>query len=305
MLKRVFALLFCAALLCGCANAEVVPLEPDELAPAPLESGYTSPTHYEDPSITVDTYPGNRIHDTNYIYAVIKVADGSQIRTAMAYKYNSSYTVVGQVMAEANNAVLAINGDYFSFYDYGFLVRQGHQYRYRPNYYWDLLIIDQYGDLHAITRPTGDRIQAWIESHPDLAVMNTFNFGPAMIIDGEWTQEVFSDDNLLNYGSISGASHYARVALCQLAPLTYMVVACESMYDEGSAGMTLNEFCDCLREIDEKLEDYDIQVAYNLDGGGSATMVFHNEKIYSLYYPKTRTLSDIIYFASAWREGVN
>ena len=39
-------------------------------------------------------------------------------------------------------------------------------------------------------------------------------------------------------------------------------------------------------------------VAYNLDGGNSATLVFHNE-IYSAKENKERSVSDIIYFASA------
>lgn len=60
------------------------------------------------------------------------------------------------------------------------------------------------------------------------------------------------------------------------------------------------KIADCLREIDDKLTDYDIVTAYNMDGGGSTTMVFHNEKINSPTNPKIRSLSDIIYFVSAW-----
>ena len=44
----------------------------------------------------------------------------------------------------------------------------------------------------------------------------------------------------------------------------------------------------------------DIQVAYNLDGGDSAVLVFNNQKINDPNNNNERQLADIIYFASAW-----
>lgn len=293
--KLIAALLFCCMALP--AAAEIRPLGLDEAANPVDERYYTSATHYEDPSLTVDVYLDGRIHETNYAYAVIKIADASQLRTAMAYKYNSNYTTPGTVMAEANNAVFAINGDYYNFYDYGYLVRQGKVYRERPNKYWDVLLIDQNGDFHIITEPGRNKLAAWQEEHPELTVINSFNFGPAMVQGGEWRMDY---REALNFFQVAGAKQYARMAVCQLAPLTYLFVACESVLDENSSGLTMAEFADCLREIDDKLTDYDIVTAYNMDGGGSATMVFHNEKINSPTNPKIRSLSDIIYFVSAW-----
>lgn len=46
----------------------------------------------------------------------------------------------------------------------------------------------------------------------------------------------------------------------------------------------------------------EIKVAYNMDGGRSSTLVFHNRRINSPASDKVRDLSDIIYFASAWQE---
>ena len=45
-----------------------------------------------------------------------------------------------------------------------------------------------------------------------------------------------------------------------------------------------------------------VELAYNIDGGGSTTMVFHNKKINSLTNPKVRDLSDILYFVSIYSE---
>lgn len=81
--KLIAALLFCCMALP--AAAEIRPLGLDEAANPVDERYYTSATHYEDPSLTVDVYLDGRIHETNYAYAVIKIADASQLRTAMAY----------------------------------------------------------------------------------------------------------------------------------------------------------------------------------------------------------------------------
>ena len=268
-------------------------------APAPQEKYYLSDTHYEDPSITVDIGKG-RIHDTDYVYAVVAVASPAQIRTAMAYKYNSGLVVPGETMARANNAVLAMNADYHNYYDYGYLVRQGVEYRVRPNRDWDTLMIDQNGDLHVIIEPTKKKVEDWHAANPDLTVVNSFNFGPVVKIDGEWRR--MHQDTIQNFFQIAGAKQYARMAVCQLDTLTYLIVSCESVLDEGSSGMTLKEFEECLQEVEGKLDGYEIKLAYNIDGGGSTTMVFHNKKINSLTNPKVRDLSDIIYFASIYSE---
>ena len=43
----------------------------------------------------------------------------------------------------------------------------------------------------------------------------------------------------------------------------------------------------------------DIEVAYNLDGGDSAVLVFRNQKVNDPDNENERPLADIIYFASA------
>lgn len=300
MYQRILAFVL-MLLLATSACAEIIDL-PIEAGPGPEYdwNNYISATEYEDPSLSVKVYEGGRIHDTNYLYAIIKIASPTQLRTAMAYKYNSSFTVIGEKMAEANNAVIAVNGDYFNYYKHGYLVRQGVEYRNRPDKHWDTLIIDQHGDFHVIIEPSKAKIQEWQAAHPDLTPINTFNFGPVFILDGQPRTDKFS--NVKNYFQIAGHREYARMAFCQLDTLTYMFVSTESVLDENSDGMTLDQFMDCLQEIDEKVTEYDIRVAYNIDGGGSATMVFGEKKINSLTNPKVRDLCDIIYFASAWQE---
>jgi exopolysaccharide biosynthesis protein len=55
-----------------------------------------------------------------------------------------------------------------------------------------------------------------------------------------------------------------------------------------------------LREFSENLLDLGCKIAYNLDGGQSATIVMNNEVKNYVY---ERKISDIIYFATAMPDG--
>lgn len=284
------------------AFAEIIEL-PIDTSDIGLEydwNNYLSETQYEDPSLKVDIYWGGRIYETNYVYAIVKIANPTQLRTAMAYKYNSDYTAKGFRLAEANNAVFAINGDFFKYYDHGYMVRHTDLFRNRPSEIWDMLIIDQNGDFHTIMQPTTDKINAWQAEHSDLTMVNTFNFGPVILLDGQPAYEDF--DTALNHDYIGTHKEAQRMAFAQLDELTYLAVTSEGPEDQGSVGLTMDQFAECLMKIDEELTDYTIKVAYNLDGGSSSTMVFQEKKINAPTNPKERYLCDIIYFASAWQE---
>lgn len=282
------------------AFAEVVDLPMDSSGGLEYSwSNYLSDSAYEDPSLRVDIYRGGRIHDTNYMYAIAKIVNPTQLRTAMAYKYNSDYTIPGHKMAQANNAVLAINGDYFNYYKHGYLVRHADLFRNRPNKVWDILIIDQRGDFHTIMEPTKDKIDKWKADNPGLTIINSFNFGPVLIDEGIARTNM---NSVLNHDYIGTHKLCQRMAFCQLDTLTYLCVTSEGPEDEGSVGLTLDQFVECLLEVDDAIAEYDIRVAYNLDGGSSSTMVFQEKKVNAPTNPKIRYLCDIIYFASAWKE---
>ena len=196
--------------------------------------------------------------------------------------------------------MLAVNADYHTMYENGYLTRRGVNYRSRPERNWDLLIIDQHGDLHGIVEPGEEKITQWQQEHPALQMVDTFNFGPVLAQDGQWRE--VSRENMQNLYRIEGDKLASRLAICQLDALTYLIVACECPEDKGSRGMTLSEFTDCLREVEGKLDGRKIQFAYNLDGGNSTTVIFHNQKINATGKARGRELSDIIYFTTAWEE---
>ncbi|MBR6753212.1 MAG: phosphodiester glycosidase family protein [Clostridia bacterium] len=250
----------------------------------PLKSGYTE-NGYEDPSISV-TIERGRIYDTNYVVARVKLQNASQIRTAMAQSYYSPSTDMGTTIARRSNAVLAINGDFFSSRNNeGYVARQGKVYRTRcDNRVYDILIIDENGDLHIFEKPDNAAIEAF-EGTP----INGFTFGPGLIVNGE----VRRHDGDHFY---AGSKPAQRMCLAQVGPLEYLCICSEGPEDPGSTGMTLDQFTDLVASFEG------VQNAYNLDGGSSSTMVFQNQKINSPNNPKRRPLCDIIYFASAWME---
>ncbi len=250
----------------------------------PLKNGYTE-NGYEDPSISV-TIERGRIYDTNYVVAHVKLQNASQIRTAMAQSYYSPSTDMGTTIARRSNAVLAINGDFFSSRNNeGYVARQGKVYRTRcDNQVYDILIIDENGDLHIFEKPNNAAIEAF-EGTP----INGFTFGPGLIVNGEVRRH--EGDHFY-----AGEKPAQRMCLAQVGPLEYLCICSEGPEDPASTGMTLDQFTDLVASFEG------IQNAYNLDGGSSTTMVFQNDKINSPDNPKRRPLCDIIYFASAWME---
>lgn len=291
------------------AQAEIVelPLDAKE-GMEPQDDGYVGEWEYTDPSISVKIESGN-YKDTYYLVARIKIANGSQLRTSMAGSYWSPSTGNAVTMANRANAVFAINGDYYSQLNgAGYITRQGKEYRVnctgKNAERFDVLVIDNLGDLHILPKATNESIEEFKNSLLDengnatRTIVNTFTFGPALIIDGE-PQPIVEDKQK--------ATHKAaqRMCLAQVGPLEYLCIASEGPECVRSTGLTLEEFSELVCSFEE------IQNAYNLDGGSSTSMVFRkqdeksgtwkNDKINSPLNPKRRPVNDIIYFASAWQ----
>ena len=84
------------------------------------------------------------------------------------------------------------------------------------------------------------------------------------------------------------------MAICQTGPLEYLCICCEGPDDPGSVGMTMDEFAELVASQEGVLQ------AYNLDGGASSSMLFHNQKINCPNRAARREIVDILYFATAY-----
>ena len=261
------------------AAFDPLPIDDSPGLPAPQEYYLPDGVGYEDESLSV-RIEKTRAYDTDILLAYVTVADASQIRTAMAGRYGSTRVVLPRVLSERMNAVFAVNGDFFNYRPTGYLVRQGELYRDRPDKAYDLLIIDDHGDFTVIQDPTEEKIRGFTGT-----IVNTFNFGPALILDGEKVLPV----KIFDGGTMKKTQ---RMAACQTGPLSYLFVATEGPENKGSLGLTLEELIDFLAGLGG------IRTAYNLDGGSSSSMVLGGEKINALSARKTRSVCDILYFST-------
>ena len=237
--------------------------------------------YYLDETILTITWKqilGNSV----YTISEVKIADPSQFRRFLADgTYASGSKYVATEMAQAVNAVVAANGDFYTYRETCIVVYDSQLMRMEGKYL-DTCFIAGNGDL--LFAQQGDltdreETEAFIQEH---GVRFSLVFGPALIENGEKctiTRPYYA-------GEIDTPN--ARAALCQMDSLHYLLVAVNSGGEYRSA-QTLPKFQDCLYELG-------CLHAYNLDGGQSATIVMNDKRINDVWM---RQISDIIYFATA------
>ncbi len=318
MRMKIFSLLL-AVLMLGCAAAESLePLPMDDLSygPEPKDECYLSDNEYVDESISVKIYEG-RYADTDYVYAHVKISHPSQLRTIPAgvykgvkngsvqrskdYHFKKSSTTRGRFVASAANAVISINGDYFTKSECKVVLRMGTQYRNMADGLRDLLIVDKQGNLSYLNAPSQADYAAYYEANKD-NLYQVFCFGPVLVENGV---SVLPMDYENAYIGAQKAAQ--RTALCQLGELEYMLVTSYGNQTDGNKGLTIPEFAQVCEMAGRELNpENGCLLAFNLDGGNSSTMNFMrlDKASGKLKYVKVncpeieRFLSDIIYFAT-------
>lgn len=101
--------------------------------------------------------------------------------------------------------------------------------------------------------------------------MDTFNLGPALVINRE-VQDIASSQ-AAQQGDYQWSYPQQRIALVQTGHLEYAIVEVFGQTD-STAGLTLEEFAELVAEkVPEAI------IAYNFDGGGSTNLIMNNKKI--------------------------
>ena len=231
--------------------------------------------------ITIDQwcYAFNRTN-LRFFVANVYVSDPAQMQTAFAgEQYSKNNAEATSAIAERHDAILAINGDYYGAQERGYVLRNGVLYRASAQSGTDALVIGADGNFRIITEgetsaDTLVREGAW----------QVLTFGPALINGGQVT--VSSSDEVGR-----AMTSNPRTAIGQISEGHYLLVASDGRTKE-SAGLSL-------RQLAELMQSLGAQVAYNLDGGGSSTMVFQGRVVNN---PTTngrsireRSVSDIVY----------
>lgn len=296
--NMVFALILIAYTVYAALDTFVIVrvLTPDTLPTATAEAS-TAPTATEPPAEQATTAPISadteyhddqidivlttmRVENTTVYVADVQIADISLLKTALAGNtYARNLTETTSVQAANAGAILAINGDYYGAQERGYVLRNGMLYRASAQSSTDALVIGADGNFRIINEgetsaDTLVREGAW----------QVLTFGPALINGGQVT--VSSSDEVGR-----AMTSNPRTAIGQISEGHYLLVVSDGRTKE-STGLSL-------RQLAELMQSLGAQVAYNLDGGGSSTMVFQGRVVNS---PTTngrsireRSVSDIVY----------
>ena len=223
---------------------------------------------------------------TVFTFAEVKIADGSQLRRALAGdSYSSSIQLHASEMASAVNAVTAINGDFYAFRKVGVVVYRRNLERFEPSSL-DTCFFTASGDMlfthrNELTSPESAR--QFIE---DNGVLFSASFGPILVEDGEVCQ-------VWDYPVGEIMTEYARSAIGMTGDRHYLLMATSSELDiRYMPGV----FVSTAAQI---MHDRGCIKAYELDGGQTAEIVHNNVPANAIVYGSERIMSDILYFATA------
>ena len=221
----------------------------------------TSDTSYSDDNISI-TLTEKTVSNTQVYIADITVSSAEYLKTALAQNtYGTNVTAKTSVTAANNNAILAINGDYYGANSTGYVIRNGVVYRdtVREDSSNGDLAIYKDGSFKIIYE---DEISA--EQLVKDGVVNLLAFGPSLVENGEI---------VVNTNSEVGQSMASnpRTAIGIIDENHYIIVVSDGRTSE-SQGLSLYELA-------EVMKSYGVKTAYNLDGGGSSTLYFNGQVI--------------------------
>ena len=222
------------------------------------------------------------VNNTQVYVADITLSSSDYLKTAFAQNsFGTNVTAKTSVTAANNDAILAVNGDYYGANSSGYVIRNGVVYRdtVRENSNNGDLAIYKDGSFKIIYE---DQISA--EQLVKDGVINLLAFGPALVENGEIAvgknQEV---------GQAMASN--PRTAIGIIDENHYIIVVSDGRTSE-SEGLSLYQLA-------EVMKSYGAKTAYNFDGGGSSTLYFNGQVINK---PTTggnkiseRAVSDIVY----------
>ena len=239
---------------------------------------------YKDSNVDINITTVRKNNTTIYV-ADVKLSDSSYLKTALAYdSFGTNVTETTSSMATNNNAILAVNGDYYGADRSGYVIKNGVIYRntVRSDSEYPDLAVYKDGSFKIIyeTEVTAEELLAD-------GVVNLFAFGPSLVENGE-----ISVDH--NTEVRQAMTKNPRTAIGIVDKNHYILVVSDGRTNE-SEGLSLYELAEVLKE-------YGATTAYNLDGGGSSTMYFNgnivNNPTTNGHRISEREVSDIVYIGN-------
>ena len=285
----------------GAAEGEILPpvtdVEETESASEDKTEDFTDvgatdgvdPTLFpEEPEIGEDYYRDRNISvflvktrqwNTDIYVAEVQIRSPEYLKTALAEDtYGRNIKEKTSEIAERVGAILAINGDYYGFRDSGYVIRNGTLYRDKKlSSSREDLVIDGDGNMYGVREGAVTARALWNQG-----ARQVLSFGPVLYSDS--AVQVTAGDEIGKWKS------NPRAAIGMIEPLHYVFVVSDGR-TERSAGLSLVQLA-------QFMGDWGCTFAYNLDGGGSATMVFQGKVINKPTDGSSfgeRRVSDVVY----------
>lgn len=294
LIKIIFSIISIGVLIFGIylLNRYLIPRVDAKIANAKTEK---TEEKYE---VTENAYKSNEIEikidkkeqgegkdKVTYYIADIKIENPDRIKRAFA-KDQVGINIVEKMhdITSRNNAILAINGDYYAFRKNGIIIGNSQIYRDVPAREGLAIYKDGTMKIYDEKSTTAENLIAD-------GVKETLSFGPVLVRDGKadanYETYAVDDDNIIR-GNI--AIENPRTGIGYYDKNHYCFIVVDGRREGYSKGVTLNEFA-------QIFEGLGCQLAYNLDGGNSANMYFMNKKVNISSQPGDgeREISDILY----------
>ncbi|MBQ3865404.1 MAG: phosphodiester glycosidase family protein [Clostridia bacterium] len=247
-------------------------------APEAARETVITGTGYDDGTVSITLTETDYLDTAVYVAKVVS-SDPARLATALAKGlYGKNVTDETSEIAADAGAILAINGDFYGAREAGYVLRNGILYRATAVKGREDLVIFEDGHFEIITE-TDVTAEALLAR----GARQILSFGPALVENGAIA---------VSAGEEVGRAMASnpRTAIGIDGDGNWVFVVSDGRTDE-SEGLTLSELAAFMKDLG-------CVTAYNLDGGGSSTMVFNgvviNQPTTSGRSVKERSVSDIV-----------
>lgn len=222
------------------------------------EKVFIPKVHYSDPDIYIDITTERFEDYTNYYAADIRLRSTAYLKTALAQdKAGENINEKTSTICLRHKGILAIDGDTYGSQSSGYVIRNGQIIRKTKN-----LSRRKPEDLAIYADGTFEVFNERDYTIEDIAAKGAwqvFSFGPGLIQDGKKIIQKGEE-----VGTAQAGNRNQRCAIGIISPLHYIFVVSDGRIAE-SPGLSLYQ-------VGKIMEAKHAWCAYNLDGGGSATM---------------------------------
>ena len=214
--------------------------------------------HYSDPDIYIDISTGRFEDYTDYYAADIRIRSLSYLRAGLAYDTaGENFNEKTSDICNRHKGIIAIDGDTYGSQKNGYVIRNGRVIRSSKN-----LSRKKPEDLAIYANGTFEIFNERNYTLDEIAAKGAwqvYSFGPGLISEGKKIVQKGEE-----VGTAAQQNMNQRCAIGMISPLHYVFMVSDGRIRQ-SPGLSLYQ-------VGKVMESLHCYCAYNLDGGGSATM---------------------------------